>query len=480
MNFRDDKIIFVMVGLPGRGKSYIAKKLVGYLSWLGLQAQTFNVGNYRRKVVVEDQSQSFFDSTNQQAKQLREHLALAVLDEALNWLHQGGHVAVFDATNTTNDRRRGVLEHIHKFQGCNFNVIFLESICDDKAVLESNFQQKILNSPDYKNMAYEEAKKDLAQRIENYQKVYETIQDDSLSYIKLINLQSKVVCNKIFGHLAQRIVAFLMSIHIEQRPIWLTRTGHSENYVDINGKFNEETPLQTYLQLRIEVPDISSRGNHLNEDGKLYAKKLSCFIQHQCRKFYQKENPCPLPIVYSSTLPRALETIEHIKSQGSHVILSSLNMIDTGIVDSTNVNIIKEEMSKDPLNYRLPCGESYSDLIQRLDPLVVDLERQRNPVLVVSHLSTLQALYAYFSDQPLSQAPLLSIPSHTVIQLTPNQYGWVEKRFNLDEIELESLKNPNYTVPTQTGVQRKNNHYGLCKEKFSGTNESVAKRQKTE
>jgi len=41
-------------------------------------------------------------------------------------------------------------------------------------------------------MPQEEALNDLKKRIANYEKVYETIKDDSLSYIKLINLQSKV------------------------------------------------------------------------------------------------------------------------------------------------------------------------------------------------------------------------------------------------------------------------------------------------
>ncbi len=55
---------------------------------------------------------------------------------------------------------------------------------------------------------------DLRARISNYEAVYETIEDDEqLSYIKLINLQSKVICNRIYGKIAQKIVGFLMAIH---------------------------------------------------------------------------------------------------------------------------------------------------------------------------------------------------------------------------------------------------------------------------
>lgn len=42
--------------------------------------------------------------------------------------------------------------------------VYLQSICDDRQVLESNFLQKIRNSPDYRNMPEEEAVKVQLQR----------------------------------------------------------------------------------------------------------------------------------------------------------------------------------------------------------------------------------------------------------------------------------------------------------------------------
>lgn len=448
------------------------------------------MGNYRRKVVHEDQSQSFFDPNNSNAKQLREQLAFFVLDEVIHWLNEGGDVAVFDATNTTDERRNGILKYINQFKGRVFNVIFLESICEDKKVVESNMLQKIRNSPDYSNMPLDEAFTDLEKRIENYRKVYQTIEDDSLSYIKLINLQSKVICNKITGRLAHKIVAFLMGIHVDKRPIWLTRTGHSLQIGDLNVKLSQQTsnnpqanPLQTYIQLRIDVPDASSKGNTLSEKGQLYAQKLAHFIRCQCINLENQELEeekklkdilktsqafsdyhthnlafnLSSPVIYTSTLPRSLETVKYIEKYESVFTVSALNMIDTGITSSDNLIQIKEAMSKDPFHYRIPGGESYADLIQRLEPLVVDLERLRKPVLVVSHLSTLQALYAYFSDQPVTSAPLLSIPLHTVIELIPNQYGWTERRYNLDAIDLTSLENNTYHQ--LEGIQLKNSHY---------------------
>jgi len=37
------------VGLPARGKSYLAKMLQRYLAWLGFPVRTFNAGDFRRR-----------------------------------------------------------------------------------------------------------------------------------------------------------------------------------------------------------------------------------------------------------------------------------------------------------------------------------------------------------------------------------------------------------------------------------------------
>lgn len=49
--------------------------------------------------------------------------------------------------------------------------------------------------------------------------------------------------------------------------------------------------------------------------------------------------------------------------------------------------------------YRYPRGESYEDLVARLEPVIMELERQGN-VLVVSHQAVIRCLLAYFLDKP--------------------------------------------------------------------------------
>lgn len=53
---------------------------------------------------------------------------------------------------------------------------------------------------------------------------------------------------------------------------------------------------------------------------------------------------------------------------------------------------------KDKFAYRYPRGESYEDLVARLEPVIMELERQGN-VLVVSHQAVFRCLLAYFLDK---------------------------------------------------------------------------------
>lgn len=85
----------------------------------------------------------------------------------------------------------------------------------------------------------------------------------------------------------------------------------------------------------------------------------------------------------------------------------------------------------DKLAYRYPRGESYMDVTLRLEPLAQEMERTREPVLVVAHQGILRILYAYFMGLDRNEAPYVSIPLNNVIELTPHAYGCQEKRFCL-------------------------------------------------
>lgn len=57
---------------------------------------------------------------------------------------------------------------------------------------------------------------------------------------------------------------------------------------------------------------------------------------------------------------------------------------------------------------RYPRGESYQDIVSRLEPVLVELMRQKDPVLIVSHQATLRVVVSYLRDMGESWTALFS------------------------------------------------------------------------
>lgn len=156
----------------------------------------------------------------------------------------------------------------------------------------------------------------------------------------------------------------------------------------------------------------------LSERGLEYSKVLSKYIDEQHIDGLR---------VWTSWLKRTIQTVEHIHAPQERWM--ALNEIDAGICEEMSYEDIagkypeefrSRDMSK--YTYRYPRGESYQDLVARLEPVIMELERQTN-VLVVSHQAVLRCLLAYFLDKSPEELPYLEVPLHTVISLTPVAYG---------------------------------------------------------
>ena len=143
--------------------------------------------------------------------------------------------------------------------------------------------------------------------------------------------------------------------------------------------------------------------------------------------------------VWTSTLRRTIDTAKHI-DRVPQVRWRALDEIDAGVCDGLTYEEIREQMpgefearTKDKLRYRYPRGESYLDVVGRLEPVIVELERQRSPILIVAHQAVLRCLYSYFTDTPLKDMVRVEMPLHTLIELRPSQYGLSEVRHELVE-----------------------------------------------
>jgi len=159
----------------------------------------------------------------------------------------------------------------------------------------------------------------------------------------------------------------------------------------------------------------------LSPRGLAYSLKLAAFVNGQ----YPAGSDLT---VWTSTLRRTQATANPI---GREIVpWKPLDEIDAGVCDGMTYEEIATRMpddyaarSRNKFTYRYPRGESYEDIVHRLEPVIIELMRHRGPILIVSHQATLRVLYAYLTDKPPETCPDALVPLHTVIQLTPRAYG---------------------------------------------------------
>lgn len=176
-----------------------------------------------RRTATPNPSAEFFDTTNTEGERLRKAAAEAAVNDMCLWFRQGhGTIAILDATNSTKSRRRWILE---RCKTENIEVIYVESKCDDEELIMNNILEVKTTSPDYQGQDPEIAAADFRNRIRNYEKVYQTIDEDEsdLTYVKLIDVGKQVIINRIQDYLQSRVVYYLMNLHIKPRSIWLSR-----------------------------------------------------------------------------------------------------------------------------------------------------------------------------------------------------------------------------------------------------------------
>jgi len=440
---RTDKIIIVMVGLPARGKSYIARRLSQYISFFyGAPCRVFNVGDYRRRSagsVVQDAS--FFDPNNEEALRMRHEASETALSELVDWMKSiepkrldtgedcyisgdFGAVAFFDATNTSAERRKWIID---KVLPTGAKVIFLESICRDEQIITRNIIASKVGVKDYVGVDPEAAVRDFRERIEKYERVYEEIHEKELSWIKLIDAGREIAMNNIRGFLPSKIAQFLMNLHMTRTPFYLSRHGQSE--YNRLGKIGGDSLL--------------------TEMGEEYAIKLGEWASTNI--CHDAEGSIVPARLWTSSLQRTIRTARHvphpvITGPGAETdwiqmrpkVFRNIDEIFAGTCDGMTYEEIGElypdeaaSRKADKFAYRYPRGESYIDLIARLEPIALEMERQREPLLIVGHQAIHRVLYGYLMGFPREKCIKVEIPLNTVIKITPTEAGCEEERFTL-------------------------------------------------
>jgi 6-phosphofructo-2-kinase/fructose-2,6-biphosphatase 2 len=210
---------------------------------LSCNGRIFNVGQYRREKLGAIQPHNFFDPSNEITNNARTEVAMAALDDMLKWLDHFAKiqsddattpnvgegimnmfrlernpsiiargdkregavvgrftVAIYDATNSTKERREAIFK---KCKAHNVPMVFIESLCDDEGLIKSNIVEVKLSSPDYVGIDAEAAISDFQERIKHYSSTYDTLTRDEMNgqlpFVKLINVGQEVIVHKVFN-----------------------------------------------------------------------------------------------------------------------------------------------------------------------------------------------------------------------------------------------------------------------------------------
>lgn len=111
--------------------------------------------------------------------------------------------------------------------------------------------------------------------------------------------------------------------------------------------------------------------------------------------------------------------------------------MNPGIVDGLSVDEIRngypdewEKKIKEPYSHRFPRAESYHDLSVRLEPIIFELERAGDDVLIIGQSSVLRCLIAYLQGLKPNEIPSITVHEGDLIEISPQAYGVKTRTFN--------------------------------------------------
>ncbi|CAM4805977.1 unnamed protein product [Rotaria magnacalcarata] len=102
---------------------------------------------------------------------------------------------------------------------------------------------------------------------------------------------------------------------------------------------------------------------------------------------------------------------------------------------------------------------SYHDLIARFEPVIMELERAEN-LLVICHQAVARCILAYFLDKDAESVPNIEVPLHTVIKLTPMAYGCMMESIPLSVGAVNTYHSKPKNCAPNRSVAEPSNQFG--------------------
>ena len=380
------KLCIFMVTKNERDKRFLIQKLTRYMGWLAIKCKVFkDTDNTSRLIDMDD-----------------------VITNICEWLKEEHNtVAILDICDI--DLCDGP-QYDQSFKKHYIDTLFLEYIGDDSNSINCKaMDNTLVNTVSYTSDCITNGSK---------------ILNDQLSYVILRKESKDTLINKVENYLQTRIIFYVLNINMENKTIWLSR--HGESIYNLEEKIGGDSSL-------------SPRGHK-------YAQLLPDLIKNQV-------GDSPL-VVWTSTLKRTQETARYLPYK--KLAWKALDELDAGVCDGMTYKEIAEAYPEDfkardddKYQYRYRGGESYADVVNRIEPVIMELERQNN-VLIITHQAVLRCIYAYFMNVPQGESPWMTIPLHTLIKLTPTVNGVKVTRFKTDIPAVSTYKEKGSSDITDT------------------------------
>ena len=371
---------------------------------------------------------------NSASKDKLAQISEQIFSEMEEWMESSSNaVAILDSGSllATASQRQLATKAMHKLGA---KVLFIECWKDQSEEVQTPYQ-----SPDYEGVSREEADRDYRIRVEKYRAMYQEVDGDpsfgesKLSFLKCNHSKNDFVLHRVDGWLQLKIAHFIMNLRTEPHQFFLSRHGQSE--YNAVGRIGGDSGLSAH--------------------GLAYAHKLAEFVEE--RICHDSETGKARPArLWTSTMRRTKETAQFIKQSKLAIrddddptlehewvqmrprAWHHLDELFAGACDGMTYEEIEEQFpeefdrrSKDKLAYRYPRGESYLDVIARLEPIVIEMERHREPLLIVGHQGILRIIYGFYMGLSRAETPYVSIPLNVVVQLTPSPFECSAARHEL-------------------------------------------------
>lgn len=392
------KLVIVMVGLPARGKSTMARKLGRTLEMDGVKVRIFNNGELRRRLDIDADTSSseFFSPANTKGVEIREKISRMTIESAQSFFAEGGEVAIMDASNVTRERRRAIAAAFPDQPLC-----YVECLNADDEALEANLERKA-GLKEFRHLTPEKAQESFLKRIAFYESIYEPL-DAEANRILVDSFDSCILQEQITDVLPyyDRIRDIITTRVV--RNLFLVRHGETH--------FNRE--------------DRIGGDSDLTDKGREQANALA---EHFAT--------VRIPIIFTSNYKRTLQTATPIAERQepcSIIALPEFNEIHAGVCEGMTYEEIRRKMphvarARGPNKYRYvyPEGEGYKtmeDRVHRGLKKVFFLNNYDENIMIVGHRAVNRMILSSFLSRQEEEIPYIYMPQDRYyhIQIDPHK-----------------------------------------------------------